>query len=292
MKLSGSIVALITPFHNNEIDVSAIKKLVEWHIKEGTQGIVACGSTGEAALLTEVERQLVLETVVKAVAGRLPVIAGCGAPSTHEALTMMQQAKAIGCDAALVVTPYYVKPTPEGVYQHFKALNEVGLPIVLYNNPGRAVVGLSVDTVVRLAELPMVVAIKDSCEDLTRVVKMRQRITKEFSFLSGDDPIATAYLAQGGDGVVSVSANVVPNLCQQVVQAWQARDLDKFGELRDKLLFVHESMFVEASPAPVKYAVSCLGFCGYEVRLPLVTATENAKKVVDQALGIVRAVAA
>ncbi len=284
MKLSGSIVALITPFNNNEIDVEAIKKLVEWHIAEGTQAIVACGSTGEAALLTQPERKLVLETVVATANKRIPIIAGCGAPSTHETLSMMTEAKEIGCDAALVVTPYYVKPTPEGVWQHFKALNDVGLPIILYNNPGRAVTPLSVDTVVRLAELPMVIAIKDSCEDLTRVVKMRQRITKPFSFLSGDDPIATAYMAQGGDGVVSVSANVMPRLNQELMNAWAVKDYTKFAELRDKLLPIHESMFVETSPSPVKYAVSKLGFCKPDVRLPMVPVTDDGKKVVDQAL--------
>ncbi|MBW8309273.1 MAG: 4-hydroxy-tetrahydrodipicolinate synthase [Candidatus Paracaedibacteraceae bacterium] len=292
MKLSGSIVALITPFHNGEVDVLALKKLVEWHLAEGTQGIVACGSTGEAALLTAKERSVVLETVVTTVAGRIPVIAGCGAPSTHETLTMMVEAKEIGCDAGLVVTPYYVKPTPEGVYQHFKVLNEVGLPIVLYNNPGRAVTDLSVDTVVRLAELSMVIAIKDSCEDLTRVIKMRQRITKDFSFLSGDDPIATAYMAQGGDGVVSVSANIVPRLNQQMIQAWKNRDLETFAMLRDRLLIVHESMFVETSPSPIKYAVSRLGFCTPDVRLPLVPATESAKGIVDHALKTIGLMAA
>ena len=284
MKLSGSIVALITPFNNNEIDVDAIKKLVEWHINEGTQAIVACGSTGEAALLTHPERKLVLETVVATANKRIPIIAGCGAPSTHETLAMMTEAKEIGCDAALVVTPYYVKPTPEGVWQHFKVLNDVGLPIILYNNPGRAVTPLSVDTVVRLAELPMVIAIKDSCEDLTRVVKMRQRIAKEFSFLSGDDPIATAYVAQGGDGVVSVSANVMPRLNQELMNAWKIKDFNKFAELRDTLLPIHESMFVETSPSPVKYAVSKLGFCKPDVRLPMVPVTDSGKKVVDQAL--------
>ncbi len=288
MKLSGSIVALITPFNNNEVDVNAIKKLVDWHITEGTQAIVACGSTGEAALLTQPERKLVLETVVATANKRIPIIAGCGAPSTHETQAMMIEAKEIGCDAALVVTPYYVKPTPEGVWQHFNVLNDIGLPIILYNNPGRAVTGLSVDTVVRLAELPMVVAIKDSCDDLTRVIKMRQRITKNFSFLSGDDPISTAYMAHGGDGVVSVSANVMPRLNQELMNAWAIKDYPKFAELRDKLLQVHESMFVETSPSPVKYAVSKLGFCQAGVRLPMVPITDAGQKIVDQALtGIV-----
>lgn len=282
---SGSIVALITPFLNGEIDVAAIKKLVNWHIDQGTNGLVVCGSTGEAALLTKTERRLAIETVIRENAKRLPIIIGCGAPSTHEVIEMMSEAKAFGADAALVVTPYYVRPTPEGIFQHFKALNDaVELPIIVYNNPGRASVGLSVDLVVRLAKLPNVVAIKDSCDDLTRVIKMRRQIKKPFSFLSGDDPIATAYLAHGGDGVISVSANVMPKLCHQVVEAWKNRDLDQFAALRDKLLPLHEAIFIESNPAPVKYVASQLGFTTDEVRSPLVAASNTARKVLDQVI--------
>lgn len=282
---SGSIVALITPFLNEEIDIAALKKLVNWHIDQGTNGFVVCGSTGEAALLNRAERRLVIETVIQENAKRLPIIIGCGAPSTHETIEMMSEAKALGADAALVVTPYYVKPTPEGIFQHFKTLNDtVDLPVIIYNNPGRAVVGLSIDLVVRLAELPNMVAIKDSCDDLTRVIKMRRQISKPFSFLSGDDPIATAYLAQGGDGVISVSANVVPKLCRQMVEAWKNRDLDQFAALRDKLLPFHEAMFIEASPAPVKYVTSQLQLTTDEVRLPLVAASNAVRKVLDQVI--------
>lgn len=282
---SGSIVALITPFLNGEIDVIALKKLVNWHIDEGTNGLVVCGSTGEAALLTREERRLIIETVIHENAGRLPIIIGCGAPSTHEAIEMMREAKVLGANAALVVTPYYVKPTPEGIFQHFKALNEaVNLPIIIYNNPGRAVTGMSVELVVRLAELSNVVAIKDSCDDLTRVIKMRRQIKKTFSYLSGDDPIATAYLAHGGDGVISVSANVVPKLCRQMVEAWKNRDLDQFAALRDTLLPLHEAIFIEASPAPVKYVASQLQLTTDEVRLPLVAASAEARKILDQVI--------
>lgn len=282
---SGSIVALITPFLNGEVDVMAIKKLVQWHIDQGTNALLVCGSTGEAALLSDHERQLVIETVIKENAGRLPVIVGCGAPSTHGVLKMMQQAKDWGADAALVVTPYYVKPTPEGIFQHFKALNEaVVLPIIIYNNPGRAVVAMSVDLVVRLATLTNVVGIKDSCEDLTRVIKMRQHIKKPFSFLSGDDPIATAYLAHGGDGVISVSANVAPKACSQLVAAWKKRDLDQFAVLRDRLLPLHEAMFVEANPTPAKYIASKLHLTTDEVRLPLVPASAAARQKLDQVI--------
>lgn len=280
---SGSIVALITPFLKGEIDISAIKKLVNWHVDQGTNGFVVCGSTGEAALLTPQERHLVIKTVIEENKGRLPVIVGCGAASTHEATKMMQEAKTLGAVAALVVTPYYVKPSPEGIFQHFKALNEgVDLPLIIYNNPGRAAVGLSTELVIRLAELSNVVAIKDSCDDLTRVIKMRRLITKSFAFLSGDDPIATAYLAHGGDGVISVSANVAPKWCSQMVAAWKSRDLDTFATLRDTLLPLHEAMFIESSPAPAKYVASQLGFTTDEVRLPLVAASLQARQHLDQ----------
>lgn len=288
---SGSIVALITPFRNGQVDVDSIKKLVEWHIDQGTDALVVCGSTGEAALLTMEERSLIIETTIKQSAGKLPIIVGCGAPSTVEVIKMMQQAKQLGATAALVVTPYYVKPSPEGIYQHFKVLNDtVDLPILLYNNPGRAMVGLSVDLVVRLSQLVNVVGIKDSCEDLTRVVKMRRGIKKQFSFLSGDDPIATAYMAQGGNGVISVSANVVPKLNSELMKAWKDGQLDKFAELRDKLLPLHEVLFIEANPGPVKYVVSKMHFITDEVRLPLVPASFEARHKIDkviQELGLV-----
>lgn len=288
MLFSGSIVALITPFRNNKIDIDALRKLVLWHIQEGTQAIVACGSTGEAALLTIQEREQVISTVIDAAQGRIPIIAGCGAPSTHDALGMVQQAKELGCAAALVVTPYYVKPTEEGIYQHFKTLNTVDLPILIYNNPGRSIVGLSVDLVVRLATLSNVVGIKDSCDDLTRVVKMRHRITKPFSFLSGDDPIATAYLAHGGHGFISVTANVAPKQCQQIVESWEKGDILTFGILRDTLIHLHEAVLRETNPSPIKYAVSTLGYCEETVRLPLVPISQETKGMIHEALKKVR----
>lgn len=286
---SGSIVALITPFRNGQIDLEAIKKLVNWHLKEGTSGIVACGSTGEAALLTSSERHQVIQTVIEQVQGHIPVIVGCGAPSTRETLQMVIEAKELGANGALVVTPYYVKPMEEGIYQHFKVLNDVGLPILLYNNPGRAGATMSVDCVVRCAELSNVVGIKDSCDDLTRVIKMRARIHKSFVYFSGDDPLSTAYLAQGGDGFISVSANVVPGLCHQLMTAWTHRDLDTFNRLRDALLPLHEIMFVETSPSPVKYAVSILGYCQEDVRLPMVGLTVQSKTAVRGVLGTITA---
>lgn len=280
---SGSIVALITPFRNGQIDLEAIKKLVHWHLQEGTHGIVACGSTGEATLLTKSERRQVIETIIEQAQGRIPVIVGCGAPSTRESLDLVREAKELGANGALVVTPYYVKPMAEGIYQHFLALNDVGLPILLYNHPTRTGTTLSVDLVVRLAGLSNVVGIKDSCDDLTRVIKMRSRIKKEFVYLSGDDPLSTAYLAQGGDGFISVTANVVPGLCSELMTAWKKRDYTTFERLRDALLPFHESMFVEPNPCPVKYALSTLAYCTEEVRLPMVIISDASKKIVREA---------
>lgn len=284
MRFHGSIVALITPFRNTKVDVDALRRLVSWHIQEGTHAIVACGSTGEGALLTSEERQIVLSTVLDEAQGRLPIIAGCGSVSTHEAVSMAQEAKELGCAAALVVTPYYVKPSPEGIYQHFKALNEVGMPIILYNNPGRSVINMSVDLVARLAELDQVVGIKDSCDDLSRVVKMRALIQKPFAYLSGDDPYASAYLAQGGHGFISVTANVAPKQCRQLVDAWEKKDLELFGQLRDLLMNVHNAMFQETNPTPVKYGVSYLGYCEETLRLPLLPPCQETKEAVQKAL--------
>lgn len=282
---SGSIVALITPIRNGQIDYEALKNIVDWHLQEGTDGFVVCGSTGEAALLTASERRQVIEVVVEQAQGKIPVIVGCGSPSTRETLKMVVEAKEMGANGALVVTPYYVKPTPEGLYKHFDVLNKVGLPILLYNNPGRAGATMSVESVVQLSELSNVVGIKDSCDDLTRIIKMRSQIRKSFTYLSGDDPLSTAYLAQGGDGFVSVSANVIPDKCAQLMKAWKAKDYETFSQLRDLLLPFHEAMFVETSPSPVKFAVSMLGFCTDEVILPLVTLSETSKEVVQRAMG-------
>lgn len=281
---SGSIVALITPFRNGQIDVEAVKNIVQWHLQEGTNGLVVCGSTGEAALLTQTERRQLITLVVEQAQGKIPVIVGCGSPSTREAIQMTHEAKELGANGALVVTPYYVKPTAEGMYQHYLALNQIGLPIILYSNPGRAGVTLPVEVVVRLSELDHIVGIKDSCDDLTRLVKMRSQIKKKFVYLSGDDPLSTAYLAQGGDGFISVSANVLPGKCVQLMKAWRDKNYDVFAQLRDELLPFHEIMFVETSPSPVKYAASVLGFCSEEVRLPLLTLAESSKKQILQVM--------
>jgi 4-hydroxy-tetrahydrodipicolinate synthase len=283
--LSGSIVALITPFHKGEVDLAALKKLVEWHIHSGTHGIVACGSTGEGLLLTPTEWEDVIHTVVQITQKRIPVIAGCSASATHEAIRLIQKAETLGADGALVVTPPYVKPSQEGVYQHFLALHEASqLPLIIYNNPGRAIVDLSIDLISRLSHLPRIVGIKDSNPDITRLTQLRQKIPHPFVFLSGDDPTAAGYLALGGDGVVSVTANVVPHLMAELAQTWKEHNLPRFSELSDKLLPLHLALLAETNPAPLKYAISALNLCHNEVRLPLLTVSSKTEDLIQSIL--------
>jgi 4-hydroxy-tetrahydrodipicolinate synthase len=282
---SGSIVAIITPFHQGQVDSEALKKLVEWHIAEGTQGIVACGSTGESALLTAEERSQVIKTCVEAARKRIPIIVGCGAPSTAETIDMVKQAETLGADAILVVTPYYVKPNPEGVFRHFESISQASsLPIVIYNNPGRAVVDLSIDLIARLAEIPTVIGLKDSNTDLTRPILIRQKVQKDFCLLSGDDPTAAAYLAHGGHGCISVTANAAPAACQKLITFWQQGNLSKFAVYRDELLPLHQAMIAETNPAPAKYAVSVLGRCQNEMRLPLIPVTSQTEILIKTSL--------
>lgn len=282
---SDSIVALITPFFQGSVDKKALKNLVEWQILEGTQAIVACGSTGEALLLTPQERHEVLSTVLEAVNNRIPVIAGCGSASTAETLAMVQHAQSLGVAAALVVTPYYVKPMPEGVFQHFQAISQGStLPIIIYNNPGRSVVDLSVPLIARLATLPTVVGIKDSHPDVSRPIALRQAISKPFCILSGEDGTASAFMANGGDGCISVTANVAPKLCQQMMTAWKTQDLKTFAKTRDQLMPLNTALFTETNPSGFKYAVSLLGKCHNELRLPLVPVSLSTEALVKSAM--------
>lgn len=281
---SGSTVAIITPFRDGKVDLTSFQSLIEWHIQEGTKAIVACGSTGEGALLTREERHYILSTAIDTSAGRIPIIAGCGSPSTHEAISMVKEAASLGAVAALIVTPYYVKPTQEGIYQHFAAISKAGhLPLIAYNNPGRSVVDMSVSLIERLAKLPNVVGLKDSSVDLTRPIQLRERIQKDFWLLSGDDPTVAAYLAHGGQGWISVTANTAPKLCQELVTAWHSQDLIKFAELRDRLLPLHQALGVE-NPCSSKYALSLLGHCRNELRLPLIPVTPATEQLVAQAM--------
>lgn len=282
----GSLVALITPFKKGAVDERAFQSLVEWHVSQGTHGLVPCGTTGETPVLSESEHRRLIELCVEAVHGKVPVIAGTGSNSTEKAVAMARTAKKAGADAILVVSPYYNKPTQEGQYRHFKAIHDTArIPMIVYNVPGRTGVEISVETTLRLAALPGIVGIKDASMDLSRPLQMRAGLKRrDFCLLSGEDATVAAYLAQGGDGCISVTANVAPGLCAALHEAWQERDFDWFEVLRDRLLPLHKAMFLETSPAPVKYAMAQLGFCTDEVRLPLVAATKECRKAVDQAM--------
>jgi 4-hydroxy-tetrahydrodipicolinate synthase len=281
----GSIVALITPFRNGSIDEAALQSLVEWHVEQGTHGLVPVGTTGESPTLSHAEHQRVVDLVIEAASGRLPVIAGAGSNSTAEAIGLAKHAKAAGADAILVVTPYYNKPTQEGLYAHFKAIHDAAaLPVVIYNIPGRSVVDMSVDTMAALARLPNVVGVKDATCDLARPLHTRIACGAEFCQLSGEDITALAFLANGGDGCISVTANVAPRQCAQMQEAWERGDAGAALAIHLRLTPLHKALFLETSPAPVKYAVAKLGKCAPDVRLPLVPPKEATTQKVDEAM--------
>jgi 4-hydroxy-tetrahydrodipicolinate synthase len=277
----GSITALVTPFKDGAVDEKSFQSLVEWQIKEGTTGLVPCGTTGESPTLSHAEHKHVVELCVEAAAGRVPVIAGAGSNSTAEAIELVSHAKKAGATAALVVTPYYNKPTQEGLYHHYKAICEaVDLPIVIYNIPGRCVIDMSVETMARLAKLPGIVGVKDATADLLRPTRTRAAIGPDFCQLSGEDGTAVAFLAQGGVGCISVTSNVAPGLCASLQNAWAKGDLATVTALQIKLAALNDVLFVETNPTPVKYALSLLGRCAPDVRLPLVPLMQsNQEKV-------------
>ncbi len=279
----GSITALITPFENGRVDEAAFQKFVQWQIDQGTEAVVPCGTTGESPTLSHDEHMRVTELCVEVAKGKVPVIAGTGSNSTAEAVSLTRHAKEAGADAALVVTPYYNKPTQEGLYQHFEAIHDaVEIPIVIYNIPGRSVVDMSVETMARLAELPNIVGVKDATADLTRPAKTRAAIGKGFTQLSGEDATIVPFLAQGGHGCISVTANVAPRQCADLHEAWQRGDLDTVAQINDRLMPLHEALFVESSPGPVKFGTNLLGLCENRLRLPLVSVgAETEGKVRD-----------
>lgn len=282
---SGSIVALLTPFRDGKLDEKAFQDLVEWQIREGTNGLVPCGTTGESPTLSHEEHDRIVALCIEAAAGRVPVIAGAGSNSTAEAIRLGQAAKKAGADALLVVTPYYNKPSQEGLYRHFAAIHDqVDLPIVIYNIPPRSVIDMSVDTMARLAKLKNIVGVKDATADLARPLRTRVEIGPDFCQLSGEDATATAFLAQGGVGCISVTANVAPKLCAEMQAAWKKGDLATMATIRDRLMPLHHAMFVETSPAPVKYAASLLNKCTDEVRLPLVPCSPAGRTAVEAAM--------
>jgi len=281
----GSLVALITPFRGGAVDETAFQEHVAWQLGQGTHGLVPIGTTGECPALEDDEQERLIKLCVEVAKGRAPVIPGTGFNSTAHTIAATRIAKAAGADAALVVCPYYNKPTQEGLFQHFKAVHDaVDIPIVIYNIPGRSSVDMSNATMARLAKLPNVIGVKDATNDLTRPLKMRIEIGRDFALLSGEDATAVAYLAQGGDGCISVTANVAPALLSQMHEAWQQGDVATVKQINERLIPLHDALFAETSPAPVKYAASLLGRCTPEVRLPLCETMPATRERVQQAM--------
>lgn len=281
----GSMPALVTPFSNGELDLDTLKRLVEWHIDQGSSALVPVGTTGESPTLTHEEHETVIAEVVKTAAGRVPVIAGAGSNNTVEGKRFVQFAAEVGADAALVVTPYYNKPTQAGLYAHFKAVHDAcDLPLFIYNIPGRSVVDMSVETMARLAELPHIVGVKDATADLNRPVQTREAIGGDFIQISGEDATVVPFLEAGGVGCISVTANIAPRECADLHEAWMKGDMETVNEINNRLLPVHDVLFCESSPGPVKYAASLMGLCSDELRLPLCEIAEESKQKVQAAL--------
>jgi 4-hydroxy-tetrahydrodipicolinate synthase len=284
-RFRGSFTALVTPFKNGSIDEKAFRDLVDWQIAEGTNGLVPVGTTGESPTLTHTEHGQVVEWCVDQAKGRVPVIAGAGSNSTAEAVSLAKHAEKAGADAVLVVTPYYNKPTQEGLYQHFKAINDaIGIPIIMYNIPARSIVDINVDTMKRLYELKNIAGVKDATANMARVSQQRAAIGEDFNQLSGEDITALGFNAHGGHGCISVTSNVAPRLCSEFQAACQKGDYATALKLQDKLAPLHINLFVETSPAPIKYAMSLLGKCNNTVRLPMVPASEKAQAAVREAM--------
>jgi len=284
----GSNVALITPFKNNKLDVDAYIKLIHFHMDNGTNALVPAGTTGESPTLSHKEHQQVIELCIKESNGKNPVIAGTGSNSTEEAISLTTHAENVGANAALIVTPYYNKPTQEGIYQHYKAINDrCGIPILIYNIPGRSVIDMSVDTMARLFELKNIVGVKDATGDLDRVNQQKNKMGKDFIQLTGNDDNALEFNKRGGIGAISVTGNIAPKLCSEFQKFSISEKLHekKEAERFDKILQpIHYSMFIESNPSPVKYAAKLLGLCEDDVRLPLVKVTDPTKEAVKKAL--------
>ena len=284
----GSNVALITPFKDDSLDVESYIKLIHFHLENGTSGLVPAGTTGESPTLSHKEHQQVIDLCIKESNGKIPVIAGTGSNSTDEAISLTTHAEKVGANAALIVTPYYNKPTQEGLYQHYKAINDkCGLPIIIYNIPGRSVIDRSVETMARLFELKNIVGVKDATGDLDRVDKQLKAMGREFIQLTGNDDNALEFNRRGGVGAISVTANIAPKLCSKFQSLTLLSDdkSQKEAESLDKILQpVHHSMFIESNPSPVKYAAKVLGLCDDAVRLPLVRVTDSTKNIINKAL--------
>ena len=281
----GSFTALVTPFKNGSVDEEAFRALVDWQINEGTNGLVPVGTTGESPTLSHDEHMKVVEWCVDQAKGRVPVVAGAGSNSTKEAIDFSRHAEEAGADAVLIVTPYYNKPTQEGLYQHFKAINDaIGIPIIIYNIPARSVIDMSVDTMTRLFDLKNIAGVKDATANVLRVSQQRAAMGPDFNQLSGEDGTAIGFMAHGGHGCISVTANVAPRLCAEFQGACLKGDYATALKLQDKLLPLHQNLFIETNPAPAKYALSVLGKCAETVRLPMVPLADKSKQAVRDAM--------
>ena len=288
----GSNVALITPFKNNKLDEDSYISLIHYHLKNGTSGLVPAGTTGESPTLSHHEHQKVIEICVKETKGKIPVIAGTGSNSTEEAVSLTKHAEKAGADGALVVTPYYNKPTQEGLYQHYKSINDnTSLPIIIYNIPSRCVIDMSVDTMARLFELKNIVGVKDATGDLNRLDQTKKKLGPDFIQLTGEDGLAFEFNKRGGVGIISVTGNIAPKLCSDMQKYSKSKSDNEIKEAEriDQMLQpLHKSLFIESNPAPVKYAAKLLGLCDDEIRLPLVKITKKTEEEVKKALSFVK----
>ena len=281
----GSIPAVITPFKNHEVDYESLSVILNHLIQNGSNGLVPCGTTGESPTLSHEEHKKIIEETIRISDKRIPIIAGTGSNNTAEAIDFTKHAESNGADAALVVTPYYNKPTQQGLFAHFeKIAKSVKMPIIIYNIPGRSVVDMSIETMIKLSKIDNIVGVKDATNDLFRPLLTLANMKSDFCFLSGEDGTALAFLAQGGHGCISVTANIAPKLCSELQKAWREKDIQKAQEFNLKLAKLHNSLFVESSPGPVKYAASLIGLCNSETRLPLVEITEKTKNEVFNCL--------
>ena len=281
----GSIPAVITPFDGDKVDYNSFTKILTYLIDNGSHGLVPCGTTGESPTLSHDEHKKIIEETIRIADKRIPVIAGTGSNNTLEALEYTTHAENSGADAALIVTPYYNKPTQSGLYAHFKMIAEkTNIPIIIYNIPGRSVVDMTIDTMIELSKINNIIGVKDATNDLFRPLITRKKMQNQFCYLSGEDGTALAYLAQGGHGCISVTANVAPKLCSEMHSAWQEANISKAQEINLKLSTLHNALFIESSPGPVKYAASLLGLCKSNTRLPLSEIKDDTKKLVKDCL--------
>ena len=281
----GSIPALITPFKNNNIDLESFQKIIEWSIRNNSHGFVPCGTTGESPTLSHQEHKKIINECIRVVDKRVPVIAGTGSNNTLEAIEFTKHAESCGANAALIVTPYYNKPTQKGLYEHFRKISELtNLPIIIYNIPGRSVVDMSIETMLELSKLDNIIGVKDATNDLFRPLLTQKYIKKSFCYLSGEDGTAVAFLAQGGHGCISVTANIAPKLCSDMHNNWIYKKYDKVFEINLKLAKLHHALFIESSPGPVKFAAELLDLCLSDTRLPLTSIKDSTKAIIKKSM--------